>query len=238
MIRTVSLREGYKPRPFWTDALSGPNLAQILFPTGLVAGYRLNETSGNFVNAVDGTFPFSSITGSPVRGQTGKLGLCASFPSGAWAQTASKITLAGTAFTASVWVYPTTLLNNYQIAFAQWTNGLGGFALGIRNNSYACAVSGGTWIFGASAALNTWVHLVVVYNPSVSTALFANGVKTTGTPSAFSDGSTTLQLAALDGNNVYGLRGGLIDDPCLWRRALSDAEVAQLYNAGDGLLIP
>jgi hypothetical protein len=90
----------------------------------------------------------------------------------------------------------------------------------------------------AAGAFNgnwAWKHVVCVFNFGQLGAIYVNNVKTAGTivrtvPS-LSPLSFSLNYAA-----STGLTGNVtaIDSVGYWRQALSDAEVAELYNSGSG----
>ena len=93
------------------------------------------------------------------------------------------------------------------------------------------------------AAWTTWVHVVLVWDESANTMTpFVDGTK--GTP--FSPPGTGIHSAAADFMvGTYGIAGtpgayysGAVDEMGVWSRALSDSEVAELYNSGSGLAYP
>ena len=86
---------------------------------------------------------------------------------------------------------------------------------------------------GTSLNTNTWWHVAITYNLLVWTA-YVNGVQDgtgTGVTGILSDvdGYDT-DIGFYGNGSAYGL--GLIDDVRIYNRALSAAEVAQLYNYG------
>jgi hypothetical protein len=86
--------------------------------------------------------------------------------------------------------------------------------------------------FGSPPGINTWVHLVATYD-GVTLRLYQNGVAA---------GTRAVTYAFTVGNMQMGVFGasyyphkGLVDDPCMWSRALDASEVASLYNSGSGI---
>jgi hypothetical protein len=70
-------------------------------------------------------------------------------------------------------------------------------------------------------------------------ALFIDGISKTGTTSGVIN-DTTMPLLIGKRNDIDG-RGfpvnGLIDEVAIWNRALSDAEISNLYNDGAGYAV-
>lgn len=99
-----------------------------------------------------------------------------------------------------------------------------------------------------------YVHVVVVTDTSVSGAtnqlkLYLNGVLHTATPNVRNDdfGAGTTILNPTNAElNMFGTADtnagrefmGFIDEVGLWDRQLTEAEISELYNQGDGLAYP
>ena len=83
---------------------------------------------------------------------------------------------------------------------------------------------------------NEWHHVTATFNSSVGSVLYIDGAQSTSSP------NTTLNkdlgaaeptlIGARRSSNVTSFFGGPIDDVRIYNRALSAAEVLQLYNAG------
>jgi len=81
---------------------------------------------------------------------------------------------------------------------------------------------------------STFHHVVARYTASTKElALFVNGTKTTatGTSDPAVNSTAEFEIGSL---GAFYMHTGSIDEVAFWRRALSDAEVASLYNGGAG----
>lgn len=89
-----------------------------------------------------------------------------------------------------------------------------------------------------SATLFYWV---ATYDASEGLVeFFKNGVSlgtVNSTPTAIEDSSTVLYIGADQPNTRYYL-DGIMDEIGIWNRVLSDTEITDLYNSGDGLQYP
>jgi len=117
-------------------------------------------------------------------------------------------------------------------------------AWGSTNGSICSLVydsTGGVWWYdgtsskcvGAVASFGVWHHLVFTYDGSEG-KVYLNG----GAPSA----QTWAMNTANDLNIIFGVAPdgtrhliGNIDDTCMWNRALTAGEVADLYSSGAGI---
>jgi hypothetical protein len=92
-----------------------------------------------------------------------------------------------------------------------------------------------------NAAVNTWIHFAVTCN-NFTNRIYANGVFLSAVPSIYArtaigpllDGSQPVRI----GNRNYGpspdFFHGKMDDVRIYNRALTDAEIAAIYNLGNG----
>lgn len=91
---------------------------------------------------------------------------------------------------------------------------------------------------GGNVSINTWFHFVGRYNSATGElAIFLNGTKSSGTISGTLNQYTTPVRFGMNGNLTEPLIGRL-DDVAVWHEALTDAQIAQLYNSGNGLPYP
>lgn len=148
----------------------------------------------------------------------------------------------------SFWINPTT-----NPSFAEVINKQNGtsFQWLIRrvNNYFAFAIFTSTgsnykyWQFNSgTTALNTWSHVVILYNGlglNSSANCYVNGVLTSRTTSnigSYTKMSSTTQPLIIGKSGVTGgFYNGKIDEIAIWKdRELTATEVSQLYNAGAG----
>jgi hypothetical protein len=86
--------------------------------------------------------------------------------------------------------------------------------------------------------MGVWYHGVLVYTTGGSTEFYVNGVNSGLQNQEFGTIDTVLN-GTFELGNKYASSGysfnGVIDETAVWNRALSPAEVASLYNGGNGL---
>ena len=99
----------------------------------------------------------------------------------------------------------------------------------IRTNDAECTV-GSVSLTYTPPDMKSWYHLVAVYN-NRAMSFYANGVLVdSGTFSATMKSHTnTLYIGGSDANFSFK---GSVDDVRIYNRALSAAEIKQLYNMG------
>lgn len=115
--------------------------------------------------------------------------------------------------------------NGYQLALSgnQLLGQFNSPGLGWPSSRIECALPIG---------LGTWYHVAWTYDQSAM-KLYWNGRPVATNvigPKTISATGSTLRISGDDNNHVYF--DGLIDEPAVYNRALSDAEIAAIYNAG------
>jgi hypothetical protein len=213
----------------------------------MVAYWSLNETatSGD-VTAKDGSGKGYDLTSNnSVLSATAKVGNGRAFVASntEWLSVASNSDLTfprNEDWTIALWVYPTGEAEQQIMAKD--------ISTGREFSIYKSAderillsfwsLGGATLQSSANAlSLNSW-HFVVAKNESLATSLFRNTSVVAG-PTTFASnwGTATTPLnigrRAFAGANAYF--DGTIDEVAVWRRALSSAEISELYNSGNGI---
>lgn len=117
--------------------------------------------------------------------------------------------------------------NGYQLYFSHLSMLTGQF------NSPGQMWPGNVIAYTNSSAIitNVWYHVAWTYDHSAM-KLYLNGLPVATNvigPQAIAVSSTSLRISGAD-NHVYF--DGLIDEPSVYNRALSDGEIAAIYNAG------
>lgn len=207
----------------------------------LLAFYKLNDltdSSGNNRTLTNnGNVSFAS----------GKIGNAAVFDGN------SQLTIPSTFWgglegvTVSTWVKidPNIDPSKSGMLFSIWNNGNGGgpllvdYSAGNDKLYFVFPTTDGGWIDFTGVELHdgTWKHVVFVYNGSTARFFVDN-------QQVFSREQTGLTIA--DQNGVPFVIGGLDDDLSrsflgeidavgIWNRALTEPEIATLYNSGTGL---
>ncbi|MGJ8696221.1 MAG: LamG-like jellyroll fold domain-containing protein [Verrucomicrobiaceae bacterium] len=183
-----------------------------------------------------------------VDGQAPGFGKAGNFPGGAGNNVTipdpdtgtNDIDRSGADLTISIWAKLVNRDNNWQAIIAHGEGQDYRLALRGGNNPVQVAYAGGgasSDIFTAStigdgpAGDDTWHHIVAITEGS-STKLYLDGVLEVsgGTGPINENGQNLLCIGC---NPTNGREwNGLIDDVAMWNRALTDAEVLNIYNTG------
>lgn len=222
-------------------------------PAGLVAWYR---GEGNFTDSQNA----HPTTFAAPRYAPGKVGQALEFDGSNEVVIPDAPDLSFAAFTAEAWVYPTAVDGDVDIIMNKEVNGYDtiAFEFGIKgpwSQNVNSIPTGNLAVFvggvngmpsdysgwsdgGASVPLNAWSHVVLSYGDGVA-RVYLNGtvVRTfsglTGTlrttPGALKIGSRSDPIVQVFPTSRFN---GLIDEASLFSRALADAEVSQLFQAG------
>lgn len=216
--------------------------------TGLLAHFGFEETSGNRMDNVNG-FGLAPINSNP--------GSAMGIVGNAVAFNGSGSYLAGTAETdafmpstdglaISVWVNFANSLDPYATAYiasfwndTAWPTGSVWHLFACPNFGSASAevvgeVSGFNGLYG-TGSLSDWAQLCLVYEPSGNLwSLYLNGAVVATANCDYQAVAGYLGVGAHT-NPITPTPDFLVDELTIWERALSAAEVSQLYNNGDGL---
>jgi hypothetical protein len=143
-----------------------------------------------------------------------------------------------TALSWGVWIKTPDFTNTQRIFLGEYATGTKGFNVYIRNSSHEVEfiLGNGTTIQSLAAdtatVADTWEHWVGTYN-GTTMKMYCNGVEQATTANLsgpivyFGSGGFVISQASLPFN-------GSIDDVRIYNRALSPAEVTQLYDLGGG----
>jgi len=234
-LKNASSRKGNAP--------VSPAPASLL--TGLLNYYSFNAFSGNLLDAVSGN---DGTLSGPTQGVSGKIASCYFFDG-----TNDYINLASghnftttTSFSVSVWIKCGSVAagNEYVIDRTTNTNQLLVISRTDDDINFHIRGSNSVGLTSATKAnvLNTtsWFHIVGVRNVTTdSTYIYVNGVlgaqKLDATTAAV---NPTLRFGSDQGNNVVYAWNGFIDEIGIWNKALTQAEITSLYNAGIGIEYP
>ena len=208
---------------------------------GLVGYWTFDGKDISGTNAYDRS-PVGTNTGT-ISGATpaiGKLGQALKFNGTSDYVSTSYITNLNT-WTASVWVKspaaPSSANNsgpvhrekNFQI---DWNNGTAEY------RGAAALKVGGTWYPASFGTLNAniWYYLTATYDGETLIAYKDGSLITSNTdPSGNPDGEANFLTIGKHSGELYYFYG-LIDDVRIYNRALSAAEVKQLYNMGSAVI--
>jgi len=85
---------------------------------------------------------------------------------------------------------------------------------------------------GGLSELNTWIHVVGVYN-STDIILYINGIQNnTNTQTGNVTNGTALPLLANSGDSGDKFLEGSLDEIRIYNRSLSSAEITEIFNSG------
>lgn len=221
--------------------------------------WKLDESSGN---AADSSGNGTTLTNNgTVTYASAKINNGAVLSSGKYFTAGDNgfVSLTGDA-TWQVWWYPTSLSNSnpYGVTgmfpfFDKWSystasreyevylqNASGVYTLAINFSTDGSSYVNASKIVTA-ITVNTWHHLVFTYKASTGVVEFfingsSQGTSTPGNTSIY-NGTSSLAIGRFLNDAAASIEG-TIDEPAIWSRALSSAEVTSLYNSGSGLQYP
>ena len=140
---------------------------------------------------------------------------------------------AGVERTLNFWAYPTDYAN-YNVLLDK---GASQSALyfqddGTQRMQYAGV---GNWLRVDGSPINAWVMITITWNSTDDLTMFHDGVKVDDytNPTGFSNSATEFMIGNQRGQSSFW--DGVIDEFGVWNRTLSQAEITQLYNSGDGI---
>ncbi len=218
---------------------------------GLVGYWKMDESSGN---AADASGNAQTLTNTNIAtfaaGKYGNAGSLASASSQYF--TCTDANCGGTTeldvpttFTASAWVNKPDVTQNYAMIIAKSTGGGDtGNAYELRFNSTTGKIQFVSYIGGAYQSIasntaltnSTWQHVTVTYDGAYL-RLFLNGASD-ATPVAVTGAMSNSAADFAIGRRADGYYyNGSIDEARVYNRALSPAEVSQLYNFAPGPIL-
>lgn len=212
--------------------------------TNIVAYYKMEGNSNDAVAANNGTdtsITYSSgngkiLQGAGFPGNPGKITL----PSGVFA-----FPQGTNAFTINLWATPSTSGGD----IVSFTNGGAGFMNEVVRILLASGAGGligqrangssFTQIFGGSTLTAGTYYMATLVYDGTNISIYLNAVSdATPVASAFSVNTITGAVFGLEINTSTNYVTGHLDEVGFWSRALSGAEITQLYNGGIGLTYP
>lgn len=145
-------------------------------------------------------------------------------------------------FTISLWVYPTNLGTIQRLIDNDYSDN--SFFFLIRDNQkIRIAINkSNTWYeYTTSFTIpeNQWTLLTWIFDGSDGTSkIYKNLTEESTTLISNPDFSANDVLIGRKGQSSEQFFNGLIDEPAIWNRALTQSEITALYNSGDGLQYP
>lgn len=221
------------------SSAGGPTGGLYDLLTGLTAHWSFDETSGAYTDGA-GSNDSVNIGSGVTRGQTGRIGNAAQFNGTANAfvllPDSSDLQFGSSDVTFGCWFYTdgdygqSGLFGGEPGSFAIDTYSGRHLFLG---NTMNAAYEFGNLTYN----LNSWNFAVIVFNSALTTnnaTLYLNGSSQTITANFNGTAGAATRIIGMD--YLYGLPfTGLIDSPFIYKgRLLTAAEIAYLYNSGNG----
>ncbi len=143
------------------------------------------------------------------------------------------------AITITAWIKPSTGGTQYIVKKAS-SNSTDGFELGLSNSGtvfvrFNQASSGNSYRIDSSSKYptngNTWMHVAATYDGS-TIRLYINGQEQASQAAKFTIATNNLPLSLGSGDSGSRTMQGQLDEVLVTDRALSAAEVSQVYSGG------
>ena len=220
---TTTKQQLYQPRIDLVDGTE-PTIAELIAGVGSKWYDVIGSNHGNILNsaALYNTSGYMNFDGVDDTVDVGPV---------------SQIGSSLTSMTVSVWVYPTSA--STRLILENGTNhATNTFYLAQENSSYFTFEIYGTNYDVVYAnyvyQLNTWYNLVGIWRSGSRVDLYTNGILTNGTRDGVAqtsviNGNTNLFVGSRAGSSLF--YSGRINQPMMYNRALSAAEIQQNFNA-------
>lgn len=100
-------------------------------------------------------------------------------------------------------------------------------------------LGGGAFKYDTTLSTGTWYHVVITLSGTTA-QYYLDGSSVSGTGSSYAPRNATSPFRIGSGNLMEATDyfDGFIDEVGIWSRAISSAEVTELYNSGTGLSYP
>jgi len=240
-----------------TDTTAATPDEDSTFPTtGLVAYYKLDENSGTAYDTT-GSHPLTKgeATFDPTGGKINGALRVSETAEGKYSSDDPGLS---SDLTISAWVKLNSLRTSGRVisigssgsgTLARLTVGSPAQAIPpdydpVTGNTYidASIGTGGTgdssYQFDFNWSLYAWHHLVATYDSgSNTTTLFIDGSESHNYSQTFTISGTISDNIGIGGSSSADGFDGWVDEVGVWSRVLTDTEISDLYNSGDGLSI-
>ncbi|GEM_PF-853908 len=141
------------------------------------------------------------------------------------------------AYSISLWIYTVDAWRKRNV----FTKGENKVGIGVANHDMQWSYFGSPWTatdLGFVFHDKTWRHVVVIYDPTATPAkrVYMDGglVASDGTDGAATDPALNPDPIRFTVQGLTYRSSVRFDDLAIWNRALTDDEIAYLYNTGDG----
>ena len=213
---------------------------------GLVAYYKLDESSGN---ATDSVWGFTMTNTNTCTFSAWKINNGANtHPTGnKYFEVANDLWLNGSSqnWTVSMWIYPSGTISTQQV-FLNWSDNWYRIFNYIERFSSACRLVRVRWGIAADVCSKsqtfsdaTWYHICWRYNWTTLNLKINDWTATTFGSSGNGSWTWYTDTATIGAYNGWGTNfKGMADEVWFWNRNITDDEVTALYNGGSGIQYP
>ena len=218
----------------------------------IVAYYKLDESSGN---AADSVASFDLTNNGTAGFTSGLIDNCTDYGtanSSKYFRLSNNLGITGGPITISTWIKMRTEIStgvqnvvlqgdagtdvNYFISY-EYNGGTRRLAFNRQRQAVNNNYTYGTATLGTSA----WNHVVLTYD-GTDLAGWLNGTQIASDLSTSGDGAAAavsdIMLGTDQGQSGTNYLSAYQDETGIWSRAISDAEIGELYNSGAGLTYP
>ena len=210
----------------------------VPLPQGMVAFWRGEADAADLIGVHSGTFYTGSTATVPSVTQWGKVGGAFAFGGMVYVQVPDAPGLRPAQVTLEAWVYPTVLGGSYQTVIGRGSSASTDetWWLGLLNGVPQFFSHGSVLLAGPAAVpVSAWTHLAATFDGSAK-VLYVNGVPVASQgglgPLAYDPAPVPVTIGAAWQNNAPAdLFTGLLDEISLYNRALTPAEIFDIYNA-------
>ena len=220
--------------------LAGKYKTQVTVPANIVAWYPGDGSTDDLQMANNGTLQGGATYAPGKVGQAFSLNGTNAYVS-APSTPANDPTGAGTGASMEAWVYfnqlPSAAGRQFYIMSKNGTGANDDLDIHVDADNFFKVIWGGSYTGFGNYQLQTgvWYHVAAVYTPTDQIVRFyLNGVFTTtqsaGSPRTPSNQPLTIGRDTQTATNTFF--NGLIDEPAIYNRALSEAEIRDQYYAG------
>jgi hypothetical protein len=226
-------------------ALTADLVVNVANPTGLVAAYSFNETSGATVTDISGNNNTGTLGSGVTRTTAGKTGGALVFNGSSFVTIPHSASLnLTTGMTVEAWVYPTVAATAWTTAVMKEQSkefvyalygGSPGNRPSVQFNVNTSPSGNGERVLTSPSAIpiNTWTHVAGTYD-GTTLRLYVNGTQIASQAFAGSIITSTSPLR-IGGNSVWGeYFTGRIDDVRIYNRALTAAQIQSDMNTPVG----
>ncbi len=222
-----------------------PSIANAALSTNLVSYWKLDESSGDAADSQGGNtltnHGTATYAAAVINNGVSFSSASTQYLSG---PTGGGLDFAG-AFTISAWFKPTSTAGGGKGIWSKRRSGgnNGGYTLLYNNTASKLEfilngiASGGIDITSTDTfATGSFYHVVIVVQSDGSSKMWVNGASegTAGALSSYQESTVAFLIGAGQANPTF-MDDGMVDEVGAWSRAITDAEVACLYNSGAGL---